>query len=257
MKSGATRIAKGTAGFAGAVLVWELLRRLSSVDARDFPSALDIANVAAASLAQQATLDAIGATLQAWAMGVGLAILIGIPLGIWLGRSRAAEHATRPIVEFIRPIPSVALIPLAVIWFGLGVGMKIFIIAFACTWPILFNAKAGVEGVDPRFIETGRAYGLSHLSVLLRIVLPAALPSMATGVRIAAAIGLALGITAEMIAGRSGLGFLLESSRIAGRATEVFATVLVAGCLGALLNSSLLALEKRVLRWSPDHRPAS
>jgi len=80
---------------------------------------------------------------------------------------------------------------------------------------------------------------------------------MATGVRIAAAIGLALGITAEMIAGRSGLGFLLESSRIAGRATEVFAAVLVAGCLGALLNSSLLALEKRVLRWSPDHRPAS
>jgi len=248
------RALKGLAGVAVAALLWQAMHASGRVDPRDFPGLGDILSAAGAALWDGEAWRAATVTLLAWLAGLALATLIGVSAGILVGRSAAVERAAGPLIEFIRPIPSVALIPIAILWFGLGLPMKIFIIAFACAWPILFNARAGVQGVDPRFVETARTLGCGRAATLFRVVLPAALPSIATGVRVAAAIGLALAITAEMLVGRGGIGFWLESSRMAGRAADVFAAVLIAGGVGVLVNAALLALERRALFWSPDQR---
>jgi NitT/TauT family transport system permease protein len=137
---------------------------------------------------------------------------------------------------------------------GLGFRMEVTLIAFASVWPVLFNTKAGVENVDPRFIETGRILGLDRGSIVLRIVLPAALPAMATGVRTAAAIGLVLAITVEMLTGDKGLGSFLQLAALNGQFAQMWAATMFAGIIGLVLNATFLAAERRMLAWSMEHR---
>jgi ABC-type nitrate/sulfonate/bicarbonate transport system permease component len=132
--------------------------------------------------------------------------------------------------------------------------MEVSLIAFASIWPVLFSAKAGVEGVDPRFLETGRILGLSKPARIWRIVFPAALPPIATGIRTAAAIALVLAITVELVTGQSGLGLYLQSARVNGQVAETWAAILSAGLLGYGLNSAFLMVERRILSWSQEHR---
>jgi ABC-type nitrate/sulfonate/bicarbonate transport system permease component len=178
----------------------------------------------------------------------------GIAAGTALAVLPRLELATRPLIEFLRPIPSVALIPVALLIFGIGLDMQLFMIAFASIWPILFSTKAGVEGVDPRFLETGRMLHLSKLARVFRIVLPNALPSIATGLRTASAIALAVAITVEMLTGRAGIGFYIENVRLNGLITEMWAAILVTGVLGYLVNALFMTLERLALPWSPENR---
>jgi NitT/TauT family transport system permease protein len=182
--------------------------------------------------------------------------VIGIVAGITLALLPGLERATRPLLEFLRPIPSVALIPVALLTLGIGFEMQLAMISFASVWPILFSAKAGVEGVDPRYRETGRVFGLGSASQIRRIVLPSVLPSIATGLRTASAIALVLAITVEMLTGRPGIGFYIQNVRLNGLVTEMWAAILVTGVLGYLVNSILLAIERVFLPWSPENRDA-
>ncbi len=143
---------------------------------------------------------------------------------------------------------------MALIVIGLGFRMEVTLITFASVWPVLFNTKAGVESVDPRFVETGRILGLGRPAIVLRIVLPAALPAIATGVRTAAAIALVLAITVEMLAGQKGLGFFLQFAALNGQFAQMWAGTMFAGLLGLALNAIFLATERRVLVWSAEHR---
>jgi len=248
------RALKGAAGITVAVALWEATRALGLVDARDLPSVLAIAR---SGLENAADLGraALG-TLGVWAAGLAIATVLGGAAGIALALLPWLERITRPLIEFMRPIPSVALIPVALIVIGLGFRMEVTLIAFASIWPVLFNTKAGVEGVDPRYVETGRILGLRRASIVLRIVLPAALPAMATGVRTAAAIALVLAITVEMLAGQKGLGFFLQFAALNGQFAQMWAGTMFAGLLGLGLNAFFLTAERRVLVWSVEHRAA-
>lgn len=250
----AVRALKGAAGIAAAILLWEATRALQLIDPRDLPSVLAIARGGLES-AGDLGRAALG-TLGVWAAGLVLATLIGAAAGIALALLPWLERITRPLIEFMRPIPSVALIPVALIVIGLGFRMEVTLIAFASVWPVLFNAKAGVESVDPRLVETGRILGLGRAGLVLRIVLPAALPAMATGVRTAAAIALVLAITVEMLAGQKGLGFFLQFAALNGQFAQMWAGTVFAGLLGLALNAVFLAAEKRLLGWSMEHRAA-
>jgi ABC-type nitrate/sulfonate/bicarbonate transport system permease component len=253
-RPGVVRAAKGIAGVLVVIALWEVVRALGFVDRRDLPSIASIAAAGARDLADGPLLDAVGGSLRAWGLGLLLATAGGVAAGLLLGLVPKVEVLTRPVLEFIRPIPSVALVPVALIVLGLGFRMEVALIAFASVWPVLFSAKAGVEGVDPRYLETGRILGLGRLERVRRIVVPAAMPSMATGVRTAAAIALVLAITVELVTGQPGIGLYLQTARVNGQVPETWAAIVLAGLLGYGLNTAFLAVERRVLGWSQEHR---
>jgi NitT/TauT family transport system permease protein len=251
---GFTTFAKGLAGIVAFVALWEAVRALGLIDSRDLPSFAAVLHAAWQGLWGGELASAIVATVSSWAPGLLLATVVGVVGGISLALLPGLERATRPLLEFLRPIPSVALIPVALLTLGIGFEMQLAMISFASVWPILFSAKAGVEGVDPRYRDTGRVFGLSSASQIRRIVLPSVLPSIATGLRTASAIALVLAITVEMLTGRPGIGFYIQNVRLNGLVTEMWAAILVTGILGYLVNTILLTLERVFLPWSPENR---
>jgi NitT/TauT family transport system permease protein len=158
-------------------------------------------------------------------------------------------------VEFLRPIPSVALIPLAVLIFGTGTQMRVFVMTFAAIWPILFNTIYGLMEVDPLAKETARSYGSGRLAVVLRVSLPSAAPFVLTGVRLAAAIALILEVTAELFGGGGrGIGTVISVAIYgSGQKDVVLAATLVAGLLGLLANLVLEYAGRRGMVWA--HQP--
>jgi ABC-type nitrate/sulfonate/bicarbonate transport system permease component len=247
-------VLKGIAGIALSVALWELIRAFRIVDPRDLPSFVAILRSAAAGLWGGDLAAALLATIGSWVPGLLIATIGGVAIGIALALVPTLEIATRPLLEFLRPIPSVALIPVALLVLGIGLQMQLSMIAFASIWPVLFSTKAGVESVDPRYLETGRVMGLGQTAQLLRIVLPSTLPSVATGMRTASAIALVLAITVEMLTGRPGIGFYIETVRLNGLTTEMWAAIFVTGLFGYLVNAAFMAAERFALPWSPENR---
>lgn len=248
----ASVIAKGLFGVLVAVGLWELVRVTGLIESKSLPSFFAIVGAGSADIG--GLLRATGGTLGVWVGGLLLATVIGVLGGVALALIPPLERVTRPIVEFIRPIPSVALIPIALIVLGLGFQMEIALITFASIWPVLFSTKTGVEGVDPRFVETGIVLGLRPSERLFKIILPNALPAVATGIRTAAAIALVLAITVEMLVGQKGLGYYLQFARLNGQAENMWAATAFAGLIGLLLNTVFLLLERRIFVWSAENR---
>jgi ABC-type nitrate/sulfonate/bicarbonate transport system permease component len=181
--------------------------------------------------------------------GFGLAAIVAVPLGLLMGTIPMVYRLLEPITEFIRPIPSSAYIPVAILFLGIGNEMKIFVIFLACMFPILLNTYGGVRAVDPVLIDTGRTFGLSRVKALWQIILPAALPNILTGMRISLGIALIVAVVAEMITGNSGIGyFILDMQRIF-RVPEMFAGIFTLGLLGFLINFVFLQVEGHFLRW--------
>jgi NitT/TauT family transport system permease protein len=191
------------------------------------------------------------ATLHAWAVGLALATLISVPIGILIGTSELAYKMSSSLIEFMRPIPSVALIPLGILLWGQGFSMKIILVAYATTWPILFNTVYGVHDVDPIAVQTARCFGLKQAAILRRINLPSAAPFIFTGIRISASIGLIVVIAAELLASAdSGIGsFILFVSSSGGHMDSVLAGAAIAGILGAMINSALGLIDRRFFAW--------
>lgn len=246
-------LGKGLVGAACLVALWEVMRASGMVDPRDLPSVPAILAGFLRQVADGSLVLAALWTLMSWALGMLVALVLGTALGILLALAPWLERASRPTLEFLRPIPSVALIPVALMALGIGMSMQISLIVFASIWPILFSARQGVEGIDPRYHDVGRVAGLGQGARILRIVLPAALPAIATGTRIAASIALALSITVEMLTGRPGLGAVLQQARLSGQTTEMWAVVFAAGLMGQCLNMIFLRGERAIFPWSREH----
>jgi NitT/TauT family transport system permease protein len=250
------RLVRGIVGVAIAFAILEALTRAELVNPRYLPPASAVLAATARIVVDLEFLGDVAATLAAWALGLGLAILIAVPLGLVLGSSRRSYLAAATAIDFLRPIPSVALIPLAILVFGRGLDMKVALIVYASTWPILFNAIYGVRQVDPVATETARVFGFGRVGVLWLAILPSALPFIATGIRVAAAIALILAISAELIAGgSSGIGtWMLIQSQAGSRREEVYAGIVVAGILGLAINAVLVMVERRLFFWHPRLR---
>lgn len=219
-----------------------------------FPPPTVMISTLASDLVSGEISSQIGATLLAYAEGLGLASALAILAGILMGTFRSFYNAVRVIVELLRPVPAVSLIPLAILLFGLGYGMRVSVIAFAAFWPILINTFYGVRSIDPVSVDTARNFGLSRASILWRVTLPSALPSIATGFRTSAAIALVLTVTAELVAGDSGIGYYVVQAEQASLLPEMYAGVLFTGLLGYSLNLLFRTLEHRALFWEARHR---
>jgi NitT/TauT family transport system permease protein len=244
----ALRVALGILIF---FLILEFVTRLELVPPIYLPRASTVVRRMVELLQDPKFLRHVLATLHAWAVGLALATLISVPIGILIGTSELAYKMSSPLIEFMRPIPSVALIPLGILLWGQGFSMKVILVAYAATWPILFNTVYGVHDVDPIAVQTARCFGLKQAAILRRISLPSAAPFIFTGIRISAAIGLIVVIGAELLASAdSGIGsYILFVSLNGGQMDSVLAGAAIAGIIGAMINSALGLIDRRFFRW--------
>jgi len=244
----ALRVAVGVFIF---FLILEFVTRLELVPPIYLPRASTVVRRMVELLHDPKFLSHVLATLYAWAVGLGVATLISVPIGILIGTSELAYKMSSPVIEFMRPLPSVALIPLGILLWGQGFSMKVILVAYAATWPILFNAVYGVHDVDPVTVQTARCFGLKQSAILRRICLPSAAPFIFTGIRISASIGLIVVIGAELLASAdSGIGsYILFVSSNGGQMDSVLAGAAIAGIIGAIINSGLGLIDRRVFGW--------
>ncbi|GAA0930704.1 ABC transporter permease [Pseudonocardia zijingensis] len=245
----------GLAGVVGVTALLEVVVRTGLLPQAWFPPPSRILPAFGEIVAAGELFGPLGQTLQGWVLGILAAAAVGVPLGVLIGSWPLTHRLTRFTLEFLRPIPPVALIPAAVLIFGSDLEMKVFLIAFGAFWPVLLQTVYGVHDVDPTARDAARCYGLGPRAVLVRITLPSALPHLATGLRIASAIGLILAVTSEIVVGAPGLGVRITDAQSAGGAEDVmYAWILAAGLLGWALNGALHAAERRVLHWHPSYR---
>jgi NitT/TauT family transport system permease protein len=239
------------AGILIFLIAAEFLTRLEFVPPIYLPRASTVLYRMFLLLQDPGFLRHVLATLEAWFVGLMLATLISVPLGALIGTSEPAYRMIAPVIEFMRPIPSVALIPLGILLWGQGFAMKIILVAYATTWPILFNTVYGVHDVDPIALETGRGFGLRPAAVLRRISLPSAAPFVFTGIRISASIGLIVVVGAELLASAdSGIGsYILFVSANGGQMDSVLAGAAIAGLMGACINAVLAMIDRRLFGW--------
>jgi ABC-type nitrate/sulfonate/bicarbonate transport system permease component len=242
------------AGVLGVLALFEVAPRIGLIQSRHFPPISDTLRTLAEQLGESGFWESVWYTVEGWALGLGIAAALAIPLGILIGSSPLLYRSTRVLIEFLRPVPSVALIPLAILIYGTGLESKVFLAAFAAFWQLLVQVLYGVQDVDPVATDTARSFGFSRLQRLLRVTLPSATPYIATGIRIASAVALILTVTAELIIGAPGLGSGINAARVGGNVELMYALIIATGLLGLVLNSLWLRIERRLLRWHPSHR---
>jgi ABC-type nitrate/sulfonate/bicarbonate transport system permease component len=235
--------------FAVLLLAWEAASAWKLVDPVSIPRVSLIFAAFVESLRNGQLLDALLPSLGRIFAGFGLAAVVAVPLGLLMGSVSLLYRLLEPITEFVRPIPAAAYIPVAILLLGIGNEMKIFVVFLACLFPILLNTYGGVRAVDPVLIDTGRTFGVSRLQALRQIIYPAALPSILTGMRISLGISLIVAVVSEMIAGNSGIGYLILDKQRTFRVPEMFAGIFTLGMLGFLINFAFLKIEQHVLRW--------
>lgn len=233
-----------------AILVaWESASRLELVDPVSLPPVTKVFHAWYDAIIGGDIPKQLLPSLERIFAGFALAVAVAVPVGLVMGSSRFAHRLLEPVTEFIRPIPSSAYIPVAILFFGIGDQMKIFVIFLACIFPVLLNTHGGVRSVDPVLVDTGRTFGVPRLKALRQIVLPASLPSILTGMRISLGIALIVAVVAEMISGNSGIGYYILDMQRIFRVPEMFAGILTLGVIGYLLNFFFLQIERYVLRW--------
>ena len=244
----------GLAGLAGLVLLVEALPRLGLVNDAYLPPASRIAAALGDELATAAFWQAVGDTLTGWAIGLAVAVVAGVLAGFVIGSVPVLRAATASTIEFLRPIPSVALIPLAVLLYGTDLPSVLLLVVYAAFWQVLVQVLYGVADVDPIADETARSYRLGPWQRIRHVLWPTALPYVFTGVRLAASVALVLAVTAELVIGAPGLGKLIAVAQTSGAVPDMYALIAVTGLLGVAINLGARILERRSLAWHQSVR---
>jgi sulfonate transport system permease protein len=202
----------------------------------------------------QRIADDLVPTLVALVIGFALATLIGVGVGLAFGLSDRLRRDFRPVTEFLRATPVVALVPIGLIVLGPGKPMEIALVAVAATWPILIGTADGVRAADQVALDTARVYGLSPSRRLFSIVIPGAMPQVMAGIRIATAVAVATVIVANMLGSTAGLGYMVITAQQSFNILETWAALLAIGVLGSALTAIVVLVERRVLRWHREWR---
>jgi ABC-type nitrate/sulfonate/bicarbonate transport system permease component len=244
----------GVAGVLAFFGLWQLVPTLGWVNARYVPPASEVLSALGALTLDLHYWRTIGNTLITWAIGLGVAGVLALVLGTIIGLVPWLRRYTRSTVEFLRPIPSVAIIPLAILLYGLDRDASLVIVIFATFWQIFIQVLYGVADVDPVARDTLRSFGLPASSRFLHLVLPTALPYIMTGVRLGATVALILTVTGELIIGAEGIGRLLTQRATAADYAGVYALIVTAGLLALVINLLVRVLERRVLSWHQSVR---
>jgi len=239
------------------VALWQVVVSAGVVSSTSFPSPVQVVRALGPLLLDRSFWGALSDTLQIWALGLGISILVGVPLGLLLGSSKLAYQLTRFVIDFCRSLPAVALLPLALLLYGATSRMALVLVVIGSVWPVLIQSVYGARSVDRVARDMAASYRVRRLDRVFRLLVPSAAPLMATGIRIAASISLLLAIGASIIGGAPGIGLEIQAYSEAADMPTMFALVFVSGILGLALNIGLQAAEPRVLSWHASHRVTS
>jgi ABC-type nitrate/sulfonate/bicarbonate transport system permease component len=239
---------------AAGLVLWQLVSKSGLISEEDLPAMTTTFSELWSMMHTSAFWTAFGQTVRGWALGLGIATVLAVPTGILIGSSDFAGRAFRVPIEFLRPIPSAALIPLLFLTLGTTLQSEVFLATFGAFWPLLVQTIYGVRDVDPVALDTARSFGVGRFERLYRIKLPSAVPYIATGLRISSAVSLILAFTAELFMGTPGLGQIMNVAESFGLTVQVYALALATGFLGLSIYVVFSAIERRALRWHPSQR---
>lgn len=235
------------------LVTWEALARFGWIEPHLLPAPSKVALTAYKLTVAGTLLHDLAVSLLRAAIGFAIGGGIGFALGTLVGFSRIAEAVIDRSVQMVRAIPFLAVLPLVIVWLGVGEGQKIFLVALGVAFPIYVNTTLGIRQVDPKLIELGRVQGLSTRELITRIILPGALPSILTGVRFSLATAWLALVVAETIGAQAGLGFLALDAREFLRTDVIVLTVIIYALIGVAADSLARLLERRLLTWHPNY----
>jgi ABC-type nitrate/sulfonate/bicarbonate transport system permease component len=252
-----SRRAAALSGIAAVLLAWLVLGSTGVIDPSSIAGLPQTARALAGELGKADFWSAIGDTVLGWAMGLVLGTVAGLLLGTAIGLNRRVYQSTAVVIEFLKTVPIIAILPLAILVLGTTLQMKVLLVAFGVMWPLTVQTMYCVHSVDPVVRDTAMALRMGPLHRFRAVVLPSAAPYIATGMRVAAAGALILTIVTELIAGGSGIGVEITTAASSGaRAIPVmYARIVAAGVLGVLVAVAFTAVERRLLRWHEAYRP--
>lgn len=228
-----------------------------TADSFYFPPLLEVLDVTLTLWVFELSIVHLLPSLTRMLTGYATASILGVGLGLALGRSRLAREAAGPVVQFLRALPSPAIIPFGILVLGVGDSMKIFVIAAGAVWPILLNTIDGVRGVETTLLDMARSYHIPVRGQLARIIIPSALPRIMAGMRTSLAIAIALMVISEMVASSSGIGYFVLVSQRSFAIPEMWSGIIVLGFMGYALNIAFLSLESRALFWHHGARESA
>jgi NitT/TauT family transport system permease protein len=216
-----------------------------------FPTPLNVVNGAMELIADGTLWDHIAASLMRVGVGFLLALVVAVPLGLLMGRVDAAYVTLNPTFQMLRPISPIAWIPIAILWFGVGNASPIFLIFIAAVFPMIVQTASGVHTIEPRYLLAAENFGVSRTKLLLQVIFPAVLPQIIVAMRISLGVAWLVVVAAEMIALRSGLGYMIMDSRNAGNRYDlVVAGMIIIGIIGLMLDGMMRLLERlKSVRW--------
>jgi ABC-type nitrate/sulfonate/bicarbonate transport system permease component len=252
--NGGRRLGLGVAGLLCFAVLLEFVPRLLGLREDVLPPLSSILAALADEVREETFWSAISATLVQWGLGLAIAAVAGISVGFALGAVPVLHRITSTTIEFLRPIPSVALVPLAVLVLGTQLRSALLLIVYASFWQVLVQTINGVADVDPVANDTARAFGLSRFERIRHVMWPTALPYIVTGLRLAASVALILAITAELVIGSPGLGREITAAQSGGAVPLTYGLVLVTGLIGVVVNTVMREIERRALHWHVSQR---
>lgn len=249
-----TIAAMGFALPAALLIGWQALGHYDRISPLLFPTPYTIAEAfislaASGSLAEHLQIS-LARALTGFALGGGLGLLLGLAVGLF----RRAERVLDPTVQMIRMVPSLAIVPLFILWFGIGEESKVLLIAKSAFFPLYINTFLGIRNVDNKLFEVAKVLGFSRLKLVTRLVIPAALPNVLLGVRLSVGLSWLGLVVAELIASTSGIGYLMSDARQFSDTPVVFVGILIFAAVGKLSDSLVRLAERRLLRWQDSYK---
>jgi sulfonate transport system permease protein len=238
------------------VIAWEWLAQAGWLSPQVLPAPSKVIRTAFKLATTGTLLNDLSVSLLRASAGFAIGSVVGAALGTLVGFSRIAEAAIDRSVQMIRAVPFLAVLPLVIVWLGVGETQKIFLVALGVTFPIYINTVLGIRQVDPKLLELGRVQGLSSVLLIRRIILPGALPSILTGVRYALATAWLALVVAETIGAQSGIGFLAMDAREFLRTDVIVLTIVIYALIGVAADGIARFLERRLLAWHPNYGAA-
>ncbi|WP_413803328.1 ABC transporter permease [Streptomyces iranensis] len=237
------------AAIAALLAVWEIAPRVGLVDRTFLPPFNEVARAWWELLGDGQLTGNTEASLVRSFTGFGLAVAIGVPLGLLIGRYRLVADLLGPLLEVFRNTAALALLPVFVLLLGIGETSKVSIVLYACTWPILLNTISAVRNVDPTLLKLAKSMDLPALRLFQKVILPASVPTIFTGIRLAGASSILVLVAAEMVGAKEGLGYLINTSQYNFAIPQMYAGILTISVIGVAFNQLLVTVERRLSSW--------
>jgi NitT/TauT family transport system permease protein len=245
------RVLSGSPAILAVLALWELAPRVGLVEPAFLPPFSEVLRVTWQLIANGQLIEHVSASLSRSLTGFGAAIVLSVPLGSAIGASRRTYDFVNPVLEVFRNTAALALLPVFILLLGIGEASKIAIVFYVCSWSVLLNTITGVRTVDPLLIKSARTMGLGRAALMWKVTLPAALPTIFTGIRLAGSSSLLVLVAAEMVGAKAGLGYLIQYSQYNFQIPQMYAGIITSTAVGLAFTKTLLALERRFTSWQP------